>query len=112
MAKTYAPGDFSFWNDEWEESMYKNCYDAVTKEGLWDWMKTAEPPKDMGFMLWSCPEMSRIGKHMEVMGHSGCSYAITLRNIEYIAKHGWDKYVADTIEGIERRKKKEAELKR
>ena len=104
---TYAPGDFSFWDSEWDEKMYKNAYDAVTTENLWDFLKNASPPEDKGFMFWDAPELGRIYKHMEVMGHSGCSHAITMRTIEYIAKHGWDKYVADTIAAIEQRKKED-----
>lgn len=109
MSKTYVPGDFSFWNSAYDEAMYKNAYDAITTENLWDWMKTASPPENKGFMFWDAPELKRLNKHMDVMGHSGFSYGMTLRTMEAIAKKGWDTYVKDTIEAIDRYQREKAE---
>ena len=112
MSKTYAPGDFSFWDSPYEERLYKNAYDAITTENLWEWMKNASPPENKGFMFWDTPELKRINKHMDVMGHSGFSYAMTMRTMENVAKKGWDTYVAETIEAIKKHKEEEAEKER
>jgi hypothetical protein len=115
MSKTYAPGDFSFWNSSFDEAMYKNAYDAITAENLWDFLKDNSPPEDRGFMFWSAPELKCLHKHMDPIGHSGASYGITMRAMESIAKNGWHTYVAMTIKAIEdyqREKEKEEALKK
>lgn len=46
-----------------------------------------------GFMFNDAKEMRVIDLYMEYGGHSGSSYGWTMRNMEYIAKNGWDAYV-------------------
>ncbi len=46
-----------------------------------------------GFMFSDAPELREIDLHMKYGGHSGSSYAWTMRNMEYIAKNGWNAYV-------------------
>ena len=74
--------------------MYQNAYDAITKEELWDWLKTESPPADKGFMFWSHPNLDKLHPHLIEAGHSGASFAMTMRVMEFIAKDGWGAFVA------------------
>ena len=70
--------------------------EAATEEGLWEWFRTVKPKKEEGFIWMTDDNINRITKHpyfeRSVM-HSGLSGAWTMRQIQYIAKHGfksWD----------------------
>jgi hypothetical protein len=96
---TYAPGDFSFFPAD-EAAMYKNAYDAVTAEGLWDFFCEKSPPADKGYMFWGAPELKKLDPHLEPIGHSGSSYGFTMRVVESIAKQGWEKFVANHLAAL------------
>lgn len=83
-------GDFSFLRPL-EAGLFKNAYDAITDENLWDFFKTYEPPN--GFMFSDAPELRRLDARLEPMGHSGASYGLSLRAMQYIAKRGWGEFV-------------------
>ncbi len=78
--------------DEHSKMLIKDGINAVTAADMWDWLKTYEPEKTEGFMFSSHPNLDKIGKNM-YDGHSGASYGWTMRQLEYIAKNGFDKYV-------------------
>lgn len=48
---------------------------------------------EQGFMFNDAQEIRDIDLQMKYGGHSGSSYGWTMRNMEYIAKKGWDAYV-------------------
>lgn len=93
--KIYHMGDFSFIEDTHSRAMIQDAYSATTKtEGGWEFIKEFSPPADKGFMWCSDPKLSEIDKNMKMHDqHSGSSYAWTMRNIEYIGKHGWSAFV-------------------
>ncbi len=84
-----APGDFSKLNkcDELDDA-----YKAVTLAKAWDWLKQDTTPGPDGFMFCTHPMMNKINKHIKYSGHSGSSYAVVMRDMEFIAKNGWDEY--------------------
>lgn len=88
--------NFSFINDSSTRRFVKNGFNAVTQLQLWSWLKTFEPEPDQGFMFSSNSNISEIGKKMHELpdspGHSGSSFAFTMRQLHYIAKNGMDKY--------------------
>jgi len=88
------PGDFSFMssNKMWPKSL-SNAYQAITRLNLWDFMKTEVPPTDCGYMFWRHPNLNQISEAIADDGHSGASFACCMRNMELIAKRGWDNYV-------------------
>jgi len=92
---TWKWGDFSFVESERERNMLENAFRAIDRLELWAWLRDIDP--DMGFMFLSCPEINRIGEEMvkEPVGrlHSGASFGITMRNMEYIAKHSFDAFI-------------------
>lgn len=96
MPSTTSPnfGDFSWMKDSSSRELCMDAHRAITEHGLWDWMKTATPPSDKGFMFWypQPPELEKINSSL-TPEHSGASYGWTMRQMEYIAKNGWERYV-------------------
>jgi hypothetical protein len=88
--------DFSFISDEHTRSLVINGYNAVNQLELWSWLKDFEPAEDDGFMFSQHPNVSMICQKMESLpdapGHSGSSFGLTMRHLEYIAKNGMAKY--------------------
>ena len=102
-----APGDFSFLrkdNDTFSKMWVETCRDAYkvcTEENLWPFFKDFSPPENQGYMWWKkdaphYDEWARVNKILGKIdnGHSGASWGHLMRTLEYIAKNGWDKYVA------------------
>jgi hypothetical protein len=91
---TVKEGDFqSLKLDDWDREMLDDAYKAVTKANRWGFLRRADVPGPKGFMFSEWPEMKDIDTHMEYSGHSGASYGMTMRAMEFIAKNGWDAYV-------------------
>ena len=59
----------------------------------WTYLRDNPPSETTGYMFSDNPMFSVINGHMQV-GHSGASYAWTMRNLQYIATHGLDAYIA------------------
>jgi len=78
-----------------DKLMVQAGIDAVTGAEMWDWMKIYEPEEDKGFMFSDHPNLDKINSRMHKLynGHSGSSYGWTMRQLEYIAKNGFDAYV-------------------
>jgi hypothetical protein len=72
-----------------EAMMLEDADKAITECGLWDWLRDYNPEEGKGFMFSNHPNLDRINNAMKYGGHSGTSYGWTMRNMEYIAKHGW-----------------------
>ncbi len=74
--------------------MLQDADNAITECGLWDWLKEYEPEDGKGFLLSRHPNLERIDSAMKYGGHSGSSHAWVMRQMEYIAKNGWDSFCA------------------
>jgi hypothetical protein len=59
----------------------------------WTYLRDNPPSESTGYMFSDNPMFSAILNNMQV-GHSGSSYAWTMRNLQYIATHGIDAYIA------------------
>ena len=91
---TVKEGDFQNLKlGDWDREMLEDAYKAVTKANRWGFLRRPDVPGPKGFMFSDWPEMKDIDTHMEYGGHSGSSYGMTMRVMEFIAKHGWDAYV-------------------
>jgi hypothetical protein len=79
--------------------MLSNMCEAITELNLWDWLRTFTPKENEGFMWSRSPEINQIASHPKVDsdGHSGASFAWTMRNMEVIAKRGWYHYYYEYI---------------
>lgn len=75
-----------------EAIMLADAQQALTKTNLWDYMKKKSTPGKDGFMFCTDHELVILSHAMKYDGHSGASYAWTMRQMEYIAKNGWDAF--------------------
>ena len=92
----YGNGEFDFVKDKSLKEFLKSAHKAMSLCELWDWMRIYTPPPDRGFMWNKPPELDRIDKQMWKdpinSDHSGSSYGFIMREMEYIAKNGYEKY--------------------
>ena len=83
---------FDFITNSYEKRMLETAYDAITSLELWNYMKT--PNK--GFMLCLDIELELIMNEIVKLGyngHSGFSFAWTLRQMQYIAQYSLSQYI-------------------
>ncbi len=92
VACVYNAGDFTFIKDAMSKAMLEDGYKTVTDLDMWNWMATFTPEEGKGFMYSNHENINKIGKAMKT-GHSGASFGWTMRNMEAIAKDGWETYV-------------------
>ncbi len=97
MPSTYSYGDFNALPlSDADREMLGTAFQAVSSvTGGWDFLRTYDPGHG-GFMFSTPPpKMEEIQNAVLAVygGHSGASYGMTMRNIEFIAKQGWDTYV-------------------
>ena len=103
-------GDFSFISDypeykgtgygtKSDKIMFSEAYKSIDSvKEVWNFMRNDEPSEG-GYMFGKSKDSK---KRYEIdyamtkndsLGYSGSSYAITMRNMQYIAKHGWTKFI-------------------
>jgi hypothetical protein len=94
-------GDAGFeFADDWGRPYFKSAHKAISRCELWNWLQNYEPEKERGFMFArNVPELDRLNEEMEKDpvngGHSGASYGCTMRNMEFIAKNGYQAFKAE-----------------
>ncbi len=92
-------GDFGFVTSKFERFMLEDAFKAVeATEGGWEFLRTESPPADKGYMFWQHPTLKAIGDRL-YDGHSGASYGMVMRNMEHIAKRGWNAW-ADAFQAL------------
>ena len=84
---------FTFIEDENSREYLQSAHRAITSCELWDWLREYNTN---AFMWDRSPEFTRIREKMREDPineyHSGASYALTMRQIEAVAKIGYDAY--------------------
>ena len=92
----YGNGEFDFVTDRSVREFLKSAHKAISLCELWNWMRIYQPPANKGFMWSKTPELDRLNQQMwkdPVNGyHSGSSYGFIMREMEYIAKNGYENY--------------------
>jgi hypothetical protein len=91
-----AAGTFDWMKDRHSAQMVESAYRAVSSVEGWEFMKTYVPEAGKGFMFSTPPpRMQQINDKIYELydGHSGSSYGWTMRQIEDIAKKGWEAWV-------------------
>ena len=109
---SYSRGDFTFLSSESERAMLQDAMEAMGRvEGSWEYLARPDVPSiETGFMFSKDALLSKIGNEVDKegkIGHSGSSYGWTMRQMEFIAKNGWDAYVTLRIENEKRREAEE-----
>lgn len=80
----------------YEATMLEDMDRAITECQLWDWVKTFEPKENEGFMFTDHPNLDKITNNLKY-GHSGASFAWCVRNMQSIARKGWEQYVSEVL---------------
>jgi len=80
-----------YYVDDNSRIIFENAYQAISLTEMWDYMK-----KDReSFMFSSDKEIEIISKKMTDLGydgHSGSSFGITMRNMQFIALNGLEEH--------------------
>ena len=89
-------GGFEF-ADNWSRPYFKSAHQAISRCELWNFLRNFEPDSDRGFMFTrDVPELDRLNEEMYKDpingGHSDASYGCTMRNMEFIEKHGYQAF--------------------
>ena len=102
-AEEVAAIDLSFLGDDWAADMLRDVMNAVvlaqedpkisTQEiDVWNYLSTYEPPAGQGFMFSRGDiVVESVQRNMQV-GHSGSSMAMTMRQLQLLAKIGLPEY--------------------
>ena len=92
----YGDGEFEFVRDQSTRDFLKSAHKAISLCELWNWLRIYEPEPNKGFMWSKTPELDRLNQQMWKdpvnCYHSGSSYGATMREMEYIAKNGYENY--------------------
>ena len=92
--ETFIKGKFLYVHDEHSREMLVNAWNAITEVDMWNYMKN----DCYSYMLSNDKEISIISDKMGELGyngHSGCSFGWTMRQMQYIAQHGEEKYAEE-----------------
>ena len=95
--------DLSFLSDTWAADMLRDAMNAVVlaqekpeiinqKIDVWTYLSTYEPPSGEGFMFSRGDIVVESVRHNMQVGHSGFSMAMTMRQLQLLAKIGLPKY--------------------
>ena len=89
----YGNGEFDFIHNTSTRAFLKSAHKAISICELWDWLRDYNTD---AFMFDKSPEVTRINAKMRedpINGnHSGSSYGFIMRDMEFIAKNGYENY--------------------
>ena len=109
----FQSSDFDFIDCSMTRRCIENGCWAMDQSGLWDWLKNYEVNPSHGFMFSTASEIITICDFMDhqnapaLINHSGASFGITMRNLDYIAKNGFEAYKTLYLENKRRREQME-----
>jgi len=87
----YSVNTFNFIPNS-QRIMYETAFNSITHLELWNFMRDFQGES---FMFSNRREVERIYEKIENLGyygHSGSSFGMILREMQYIAKYGLDEY--------------------
>lgn len=95
--------DLSFLRDTWAADMFRDGMNAVVlaqekpqileqKIDIWTYLSTYEPPSGEGFMFSRGDLVVESVQHHMQTGHSGRTMAMTMRQLQLLAKIGFPEY--------------------
>jgi hypothetical protein len=92
----FIPGKFLYIKKQNNREMLVNAWAAITQTNMWDYMK-----KETHSYSWSNDkEVKIIYDKMEELGyngHSGCSFGLVMREMQYIARQGEYNYIRNVL---------------
>jgi hypothetical protein len=97
----FGDGSFEFVNDKHYRTYLQSAHNAITICELWEWFQRYSPDPNRGFSWSTTPELDKLSEQMRKDpyngNHSGSSYSIIMRDMEYIAKNGYDSFAQDFL---------------
>lgn len=63
---------------------------TVNRLEVWEWFRDEEPPNNKGYMYWDHKNINAISDGLENNWHSGASFGMCMRQLQFIAKNDWD----------------------
>ena len=97
----FGDGKFEFVEDEQYRRYLQSAHNAITLCELWEWMSQYSPDSNRGFMWSKTPELDKLDEQMRKDpyngNHSGSSYGIIMRDMECIAKNGYDSFAEEFL---------------
>ena len=81
------PGLFWFIENPVQREILEYDYKVACENNLWDFFKNHDSSK-------SIISLREIQDYDWYSGHSGASWALCMRDLEYIAKNGWSSYTS------------------
>lgn len=63
---------------------------TINRLELWEWIRDQNPPESKGYMFWDHENVKAISEGLENNNHSGFSFSMCMRQIQYIAKNDWE----------------------
>ena len=98
-----TPDLFEFIGSKSDKEFYKSAHQAITNCEMWNWLRNYDTDT---FMYDNSKETKRIFTEMLKdpinNNHSGTSYGFTIRQMEYIAKNGYDHFKQKYMGSLER----------
>jgi len=82
--------------EPYEVEMLQDAYAAVQACDAWGWLMLFQPHPNEGFMFSADPMLTQISLAMK-HGHSGASFALTMRILHDIARQGWESHTKSVI---------------
>lgn len=82
---------FDFIKNPRSRAAMEDAYNAITNLDMWDWIKLNPPPRHVGYMFWSDPNLDMISGKL-TFKHSGASFGCVMRQMQQISKHGLEQY--------------------
>jgi hypothetical protein len=84
--------DFTFIKDKTTRFYIQDAYNVISAvDGGWAFLTSFVPDEGNGFMFSQHPMLNEFAKLMH-QGHSGASFAFTMRAMEMIAKQGFAEF--------------------
>ena len=97
-----TPNLFAFIPDHQTHEFLLSAHQSISICELWDWLRSYEPIH--GFLFDNSSECQQIREQMQKYdinhNHSGSSYAYILREMQYIAKNGYQQYAQEYVKYI------------
>jgi hypothetical protein len=81
-----------------EQEMLQDAYQAIEKTKMWEYMKKGPSG---GYMFTDDEELRLIHRHLEYDGHSGSSFAWTMRTMQTLARKGEEKFIEECLTLLE-----------
>lgn len=88
--------EIKVYNNDFTPCLQK-MYEAISELELWDNIRDNPPDKNTGYIFSNDSNIKRIGNHEKVLGsgHSGATFAYSMRIMQTIAEVGFIKFKED-----------------